>query len=305
MSQKEIVWDYLKKHPFAQTKQISDATGISGRAVRKAKSKWASAGNHAPQILLFDIETSPMEVFVWGLYKQRINPDNVIKDWSVLSWSAKWLFDDHVMGDVVTGEDAIEREDWRILGEMWELLNEADIVIGHYSSGFDHPKLNARFILNDMSPPMPYQVIDTKKVASKHFSFSSNKLDYLSKLFMNKKKISTDFGLWKRCVAGSDEALSEMLEYNRMDVLLLEEVYLELRPWIKSHPNMGLYVEGGMERCANCGDAISEVDWRGFYYTPAGRYKAYRCKECGAIGRSRYSDLKVDERKNLTLSVAR
>ena len=38
-----------------------------------------------PNILIFDIETAPMEVFVWGLYKQRISHDNVIQDWFILS----------------------------------------------------------------------------------------------------------------------------------------------------------------------------------------------------------------------------
>ena len=36
--------------------------------------------NDLPKILLFDIETSPMEVYVWGLYKQFISHNNIIKD---------------------------------------------------------------------------------------------------------------------------------------------------------------------------------------------------------------------------------
>ncbi len=55
-----------------------------------------------PRILLFDIETAPMEVFVWGLYKQFIPHTNVIKDWFILSWSAKWLYEDKILSAVVT-----------------------------------------------------------------------------------------------------------------------------------------------------------------------------------------------------------
>ena len=78
---------------------------------------------------LFDIETAPMEVYVWGLrYNNYISPDNIIKDYSVLWWSAKWLFEPKVMGEKVTGKQAIAREDADILTEMWRLLNEADIV---------------------------------------------------------------------------------------------------------------------------------------------------------------------------------
>ena len=71
-----------------------------------------------PRILLFDIETAPMEVFVWGLYKQFIPHTNVIKDWFVLSWSAKWLYEDKILSAVVTSEEAKNRDDKRILGEI-------------------------------------------------------------------------------------------------------------------------------------------------------------------------------------------
>ena len=53
-----------------------------------------------------------MEVYVWGLYKQFISHNNIIKDkngneksWYVLSWAAKWLYDDDVMSDIVTPEE--------------------------------------------------------------------------------------------------------------------------------------------------------------------------------------------------------
>ena len=52
-----------------------------------------------PKILLFDIETAPMQVFSWTLFKPRLSHDNIIKDWFVISWSAKWLFEAEIMGD--------------------------------------------------------------------------------------------------------------------------------------------------------------------------------------------------------------
>ena len=84
-----------------------------------------------PRILIFDIETSPMEVLVWGLYEQRISPDNVKKEWSVLSWSAKWLFDSEIMGSVVTPEQAKNRTDKSVITSIWKLIDEADIIIAH------------------------------------------------------------------------------------------------------------------------------------------------------------------------------
>ena len=309
LTKKEQVWGYLKDKPLASTKEIAEQLNMSRRHVRATKQ--GLKGDQLPRILVLDIETLPMECFVWGLFKQRLSPDQIIEDWSIVSWSAKWLFEDEVMGEVVDCVEANEKEDWRIVSEAWHLLDEADILIGQNIQSFDRRKLNARFILNGHKPPSSYQVIDTLKVSQKHFAFASHKLDYLGQLLLNKEKIKTDYDLWKRCVnrrryttkKDQEAALQEMLMYNKGDVLLTEEVYLELRPWITSHPNLGLYVSGEGEKCANCGS--DKLKWSGKYFTPAGRFKSYRCGSCGAVGRSRYSDLTSDEKKQLVVGVAR
>ena len=143
-----------------------------------------------PKILLFDIETALMEVYVWGLYKQFISHNNIIKDkdgeeksWFVLSWAAKWLYDENVQSDIVTPKEARKRKDKRILKSIWKLLDEAEIVIGHNLDRFDIRKLNARFIDNDLDPPSPYKTIDTLKIARREFAFVSYKQDYLTKHF--------------------------------------------------------------------------------------------------------------------------
>jgi hypothetical protein len=43
------------------------------------------------KILIFDIETSPIEVYAWSLWDKFTSIDQIIEDWSVLTISAKWL----------------------------------------------------------------------------------------------------------------------------------------------------------------------------------------------------------------------
>ena len=237
-----------------------------------------------PKILLFDIETSLMEVYVWGLYKQFIPHTNIIKDqngnektWYVLSWAAKWLFDDQIQSDIVTPKEAVARNDKRILESIWKLLDEADIVIGHNGDRFDIRKLNARFIDNEMIPPSPYRTIDTLKVARKEFAFVSYKQDFLTKHFKLEQKLSTEFQLWVDCMHGNQARLNEMQEYNRHDVMGLEEVYLKLRPYIKNHPNLGVLMD--MDVCPNCGcEHIDETE--SIYFTTANQFPVYRCQGC-------------------------
>lgn len=256
------------------------------------------SGKLLPRVLVFDIETLPMQVFVWGLYKQRISPDNVISDYCILSWSAKWLFDSNVISSALTSREAIARDDKRILKTLWDMFNEADIVIAHNGNGFDIPKLNTRFIVNGFTPPMPYKSIDTLSVARSKFAFSSNRLDYLAKFLGVGEKISTNYGLWIECFKGNKEALKDMERYNRHDVEVLEDVYVKLRPWMKSHPNMALYVETETHMCPVCNS--TSLKWADTYTSNSNVYKAFRCNGCGAVGRGKESILTKEKIKSLT-----
>jgi len=230
-----------------------------------------------PRMLLFDIETTPMTVYVWGLYKQRIPHTNVIKEWNILSWSAKWLFDDIIHSDVLTPKEAIAGNDKRILESIWLKLDEADIVIAHNGDRFDLRKLNARFIDNDIKPPSPFRSIDTLKIARREFAFSSYKQDYLTKHFKLPEKLKTEFSLWINCMAGDQEALDRMLDYNRHDTMGLEEVYLKLRPYIRNHPNLGVLMDRDV--CPNCACEFME-ELEAVYFTTANQFPVYRCQGC-------------------------
>ena len=242
--------------------------------------------NRQPKILLFDIETAPNLVYTWGLWDQNISLSQIVAPAYVICWSAKWLFDDEVMSDCITVSEALAEDDEGIMQTIWQLLDECDVCIGHNSDKFDLPWVNGRFLLYGMPPPSPYRSIDTLK-AAKRFYLPSRKLDYLGKEFVGYQKIKTDFDLWKGCMMGNKDSLNEMMRYNKKDVQLLEDVYLKFRPWIKSHPNLGLYYASDEERCSNCG-STNLTEMGKMYYTDVNAYKAYRC-ECGAIVRVRHS----------------
>lgn len=257
-----------------------------------------------PKILLIDIETAPMDVMVWGLYKQRISHTNVVNDWFILSWSAKWLFSSEIMSDVVTPKEAVNRDDKRICQSIWDLINDCDILIGHNVERFDKRKLNARFFINGFAPPLPYVTIDTLILAQKNFGFSSNRLDFLGRLIRNRGKIETNFDLWVRCKNGDKEALLEMEAYNKEDVVLLEEVYCDLRPWMKSHPNLSLLMDAKEPCCPTCGSFNIEYTDK-YYTTPANQYRVVRCKDCGAPNRLPQGVVSFEDRKKLVRSAAR
>lgn len=292
MNIKEIV-EYFKKRPYA----IKQGAGFLSRRLRCRKEDIIEARNilykegkerKIPRILIFDIETAPMKAYVWKRWKENISLDQTISEWFMIAWSAKWLYCKSTMGEVLTPEEILKEDDSRITKDLWALINEADIVVTHNGNNFDIPKMNSRFIMHGLPPTKPYFSVDTYRVAKRQFGFSSNKLEALARYFGLAGKLDTDFELWKKCLEGNEEALNYMLEYNKQDVIVLEEVYLKLLPWIKGHPNMNMFNDD-MVVCTNCGSGDVEVLEGEYYYTQVNKYQLLRCKHCGAIFRSRGS----------------
>lgn len=187
-----------------------------------------------PRVLILDIETAPMVGFVWSLFDQNVPLNMLVKDWFVLSWSAKWLGEDKVMYKDQRGKKGKALEnDKALLQPLWKLMDEADIVLGQNSTAFDLKKLNAKFLENGMGVPSEYKKIDTFQLAKRHFNFTSNKLEYMSKKFNTKYKKQdheefSGFKLWDECMKGNLKAWNCMQKYNSFDILATEELFLKL-----------------------------------------------------------------------------
>jgi DNA polymerase elongation subunit (family B) len=258
--------------------------------------------NTSAKVLILDIETAPISAYVWGIWNQNVGTHQIQSDWFCLTWAAKWLFEDKVYSAKLKPKEVLEQDDKRIIEGIWKLVNEADIVIAHNGEKFDMPKLNSRFIINGLNPPLPYQQIDTLKHIRRQFGFTSNKLDYVNKLLNLERKKETNFELWERCMKGNANALSEMEDYNVQDVRILEETYLMIRAWIKPHPNMGLFILDEKEhRCPNCGSAELEIMGK-TYNTPANVYELMRCSNCGASSRKRLGSANIKQKRHLLIS---
>jgi hypothetical protein len=268
-----------------------------------AKKKTKVSTLTRPKVLIFDIETAPIIAHVWSLWENNVSLNQIVKDWHVLSWSAKWLddppskimYDDQRKASDVT-------DDKRLLKGIWQLLDEADIVITQNGIRFDRKKLNARFVLNKMQPPSSYKHIDTKVIASKHFAFTSNKLEYMTeKLCTIYKKLKhkefPGHEMWTGCLAGNQKAWAEMEKYNKHDVLALEELYHVLIPWDNSI-NFNLYHDEEDHVC-KCGS--TSFIKNGFYYTSAGKYQKHKCKQCGAEHRDKMNLFTKEKRASLKM----
>ena len=254
------------------------------------------------KILLFDIETAPSLAYMWSLWKEIMSMTFVEEDWFILCWGAKWLGEKEVISSALPDFKQYKknkRDDRLILKKLWKLLDDADVVITHNGIKFDHKKVNARFLMNGMTPPSPYRTIDTLAVARNQFAFTSNKLGDLAKfLGLGQKTDTGGFELWRDCIEGKLKAWKTMVKYCKHDVDLLEEVYLEMRPYMHHHPNMSIYSEDVTKCCPKCGS--EDLHYRGYYYTNMQKFHRFVCNDCGGWGRDRSNQLDKEKRKTIT-----
>jgi len=241
----------------------------------------------APRVLIYDIETSPLIGYTWGIWEQ-----NVIKikeDWKILTIAWKWLGESKVH---VIGQDDFPdykpgvNNDFMIACKLRELLDEADITMAHNGDQFDIKRVMTRIIVHQIPPPSPTIQMDTKKIFKRLGAFTSNRLKDLAKdLQVHQKGDPGGFETWEGCLAGDPKAWAHMKRYNKQDIPPLEDIYIKVRPYMQNHPAMNLGA-GQEEACPKCGEGPMQK--RGtIKRAKSTTYQRYQCQACGGWSQSR------------------
>ena len=224
-----------------------------------------------PRVLIYDVETFPNIGATWGMWEQNVI--KILKHWQLASFAYKWQGESDVT--CVSQKSLSEK---KVTKALWDLFQEADATIAHNGDAFDLKKARAKFTQFKLDPPTLSRSIDTKKIAKSQFGFTSNSLNDLGDFLGLGSKVDTGGKeLWFDCMDGIPKAWDKMIEYNKQDVVLLEKVYLRLRPWYPTHPNLSIL--SGNKGCPSCGSL--KVQSRGFRATVSGKQQRYQCQDCG------------------------
>jgi hypothetical protein len=251
------------------------------------------------KILTLDIETAPFESYTWGLWDQNIGLNQIKTETNLLSFAAKWLGSPKIIYRDTSGRRN-KRDDKQLLADLWQLLDEADIVVAQNGAAFDVKRINARFVVLGFPPYSPIRVVDTKLVAKKHFAFSSNRQEWLARYLAGSDKYKhgkMEMEDWIGCLAGKKASWAKMKAYNINDTIDCEKIYLKLRPWIDQHPNLGAFVAEQCPVCPNCGSKA--VHSKGMRYTQASCYARYLCQDCGRWSRGKIMLLPAAKRRSM------
>ena len=88
------------------------------------------------KIILWDIETSPIKAYTWGLFPKSIHHDNIIEDFKILCVAWKEL--GSKKAESVTIFDSGKKDDdLNVVKKVHEVLSDADIIVGHNGDKFD------------------------------------------------------------------------------------------------------------------------------------------------------------------------
>ncbi len=243
--------------------------------------------SHNVKILFLDIETAPSAGFYFGKrYEINISQDQVISESFILTYSAKYLGNENVVYGALNYEEVKEEDDYRIVKELYDLLNRTDIVVAHNGKAFDVKVINTRLVYHGFNPPAPYKVIDTLLLARRAFKFPSNKLDSLCRYMgLPAKSEHEGFNMWKGYLHGDQECMEKMLMYNINDTIILEQLYMKLRAWDTQHPNLNVY-DRNFDVCPCCGsESFVLLDKKS--YTNMSAFTTLRCQDCGKVFKNR------------------
>lgn len=243
------------------------------------------------KLLFLDLEAAPAISYVWRLRENYIPVEHLVKPGYTLCWAARWYGKKEIIFDSVKKSGA-----QKMTKRIHSLLDQADAVCTFNGRSYDIPTLEKDFLLQRLAPPAPYAQIDLYQTA-KRFNFISRKLNFISKqLDLGEKVKHRGMDLWTDCMAGKQAAWKEMEKYNKQDVVLLESAYEILKPWIKNHPNMALYVDDDKPVCPKCGSDNLQPN-RGKARLTAGIYMRYQCNDCGGWARGSTNLLTPTKRK--------
>lgn len=226
-----------------------------------------------PKILVIDIEWKPALAYVWRMWKENIQPDMLVDHGGMLCFCAHWYGSEEFMF-------YSEWDDGRkgMAEAAKHLLTEADAVVHYNGIKYDIPKIRGEVVLAGLEPFPQVSQIDLLRTV-KTFGFNMNRLAYIGPLLgLEKKREHEGFLLWKKVMAGDEDAQERMKDYCVQDVNLTVQLYDRIKPFIKNHPHLRASPEGTL--CPTCGSEHTHK--RGARYTRMFRIQRNQCSDCGS-----------------------
>lgn len=276
---KGVKW--LSKHFNVTEDQVVEAIqnirndSLETTAVARVKTK------HKIKRLFFDIETSPNLVYAWRIgYNLTLDHNMIVKERAIISVAYKWEGDSTV--HCITWDK--NQCDKSLLEEFIKVLHTADEIVAHNGKKFDEKWLRTRCIYHGIPTFPKYKSIDTLTKARSGFNFNSNKLDYIAKFLKVGAKLHHEgFDMWKKIIEKNDKtALETMCQYNKIDVIVLEDVFNAIKNYIVPETHVGVLNNKEKYSCASCG-SYNLILYKNVVTSKGTIQRVMQCLDCGSF----------------------
>lgn len=237
-----------------------------------------------PKILYLDIENAPSIAATWGINDVNLHYSDIIPDMEWFIISGQWAWNDSKQVNTVSLLDDPKRfkknfrDDYHVVNTLRDLIDEADIVIGHNIKGYDLKKIKAKMTEHMIKPFMNPIVIDTWQW-SKQFGFTSRSLKNLCKKLSLTSKLEHESGSFIRAALGDKDAIKKIVTYGKGDIPTVRELFKRLRPYIPNQPNMNLWRGKDVDCCPSCGS--DDIMKKGHRFNKTTAVSRFRCNSCG------------------------
>lgn len=268
-------------------------------------------------ILIYDIETAPMEVYTHYIgNKVSIPPSYIIKESFIICIAYKWMGRGKPQYLVINPSDPNSEKE--MLETFFKLVHEADAVYGQNSNKFDNRWLRSQAMLLEVETPWPnLEEIDLLNQTKRTFRLPSYRLDYLAKRLGHGGKDKMEFGDWAAInklvvverfnhfspkfleevckglynmtyaavIQEGEKALTKMVKYNCKDVLITEKVIDRVFKYLKlSLKEFKLFHTGIKKHTGACPQChYKSLVKNGTRTTRLGTVQKYVCKQCGVF----------------------
>ena len=161
------------------------------------------------RILYYDLETAPNLVYSFNTFKANIGHEQIVEPARIICFSYQW--DDETKVHFESEHHSSRKE---MLDKLWELLDEADFVVGYNNAGFDDIWVKSELLSEGYPPFSPFRSIDLYQGIKRLTRFPSKKLAYVAPRMLDDAKVThTGFKLWIDCLNGDEKAWKLMKKY--------------------------------------------------------------------------------------------
>lgn len=191
-----------------------------------------------------------MNIIVYDLETTGLDAEE-----SILVAAYKWVGKSRVYTPSVLdyGEECSQHklhfDEAPLVADIHRILSGADMMVTFNGKNFDFGVLQTKFMYYRLPPLQPMAHVDLYQVAKTNMRIRPKSLKNIARyLGLENQKMELPFEVWREAAKGNVKALKILRKRGASDVLVTEELYGHLRPYVRQHPRIN-----GYDACRRCG----------------------------------------------------